>query len=159
MTSLLFYLAAIPWQLADRLAAGIVHSCQKDVPVQKKALGLHRSAIFICKKTMMPAAAQKVGRQVQGLYQGSQRIKDPRPCTCASDDSTHDFFCFHTSTSNITPAEDAGIRMLGDGKSTIPTGNTLTCDTTLACLFLPVRVTRLFCMHYVIERAAKACRF
>ena len=41
------------------------------------------------------------------------------------------FFYPHTGTSKHCTAEDAGIMMPCDGKSTTPTGNTLTCDTIL----------------------------
>ena len=89
---------------------------------------------FISKKRWRWQSAQEVGRQVQGPYQGSHKIKGPRPVPVRPMTVRMIFFYPHTGTSNIAPAEDAGIMMPCDGRSTASAGNALTCGTTLACL-------------------------
>ena len=147
MTSLLFYLVVIPWQQDGRLQA-LCTAAKMMFRCKKGSRFAHVCNIHLQKKRWRyRQSAQEIGWKVQGPYQDSHKIKGPRPCTCASDDSTHDFFCPHTGTSNIAPAEDTGIMMPCDGKSTTPTGNTLTCGTTLACLFcLPGQQDCLACI-------------
>ena len=121
MTSLLFYLAVIPWQLAGNWATSIVHSCQKDVPAQKNDGGtgnLHKR---------LDGRFNDCITAVIGL-----KVQDPVPVHPMTVRMI--FFCPHTGTSNIAPAEDAGVTIAGNGRSTTPTGNALTCSTTLAHL-------------------------
>ena len=107
------------------------------------------SAIFICKKN--DGGTGNLHKRLDGRFNGciktviGLKVQDPVPVHPMTVRMI--FFCPHTGTSNIAPAEDAGIRMADDDRSTTPTGNALTCGTTLAYLFcLPGQQDCLACI-------------
>ena len=115
----------------------------------KKALGLYMPAIFICKKN--DGGTGNLHKRLDGRFNDcitaviGLKVQDPVPVHPMTVRMI--FFYPHTGTSNIAPAEDAGIMMLCDGRSTTSTGNALTCGTTPACLFcLPGRQDCLACI-------------
>ena len=94
------------------------------------------SAIFICKKN--DGGAGNLHKRLDGRFNDcitaviGLKVQDPVPVHPMTVRMI--FFCLHTSASNIVPAEDTGVMISGDDRSTTPTGNARTCGTTPACL-------------------------